>query len=152
MAAPISPEKGRSIPTDAINSVKGIGVGQILGHSLSAWGAYSDYKSARAEGMSKIGSVASAATEFAMGEMLGWKYLPYQALKAAPAVAVGAMEGISKMQRNMNKTSRQTPFMNSSFQDFSQAYTMRQAGMQAAQQSRYNLQQAMLGNEAQYLR
>ena len=65
---------------------------------------------------------------------------------------VGAAEGAAKLQRNMNKASRQVPFQNAQFRDYNQAMTMRQAGMQMAQASRYNLQQTLMGNEAQYLR
>ena len=56
------------------------------------------------------------------------------------------------MQRSMNKTSRQTPFSNAQFRDYNQAFTMRQAGLQMAEASRYNLQQTLMGNEASYLR
>ena len=48
----------------------------------------------------------------------------------------------------MDRANRNIPFSNATFVDTKQAYTMRQAGMQLAQASKYNLQQAMLGNEA----
>ena len=121
-------------------------------HGFSAFGAYSDYKSAREQGYGKIGSLAKAGTEFIMGEMLDGWYIPYQLMKSAPSMIVGAAEGAAKLQRNMNKTSRQVPFQNAQFRDYNQAMTMRQAGMQMAQASRYNLQQTLMGNEAQYLR
>lgn len=127
-------------------------VGSTIQHGMSAHGAYTDYQSAREQGKGRLASVAKAGTEFAMGEMMGWWYLPYQAVKAVPSAVVGGLEGMAKMQRSMNKTSRQMPFGNSTFKDYNQAYTMRQAGMQMAQASRYNLQQAIMGNEAQYLR
>ena len=40
------------------------------------------------------------------------------------------------------------PFSNSTFIDTQQTYTMRQAGMNLAKQSKYNIQQAMMGDEA----
>lgn len=133
--------QGRKIP-----------VGSVIGHSINAFGAISDYKSARNEGKGKLASVASAATEFAFGEVMGGWYLPYQIAKSLPSAGVSLAMGAGKMQRSMNKTSRQVPFQNAQFRDYSQAMTMRQAGMQVAQASRYNLQQSLMGNEAQYLR
>lgn len=136
---------------DALQDRK-IPVGSVIGHSINAFGAISDYKSARNDGKGKFASVASAASEFAFGEIMGGWYLPYQLAKAAPSMAISAAMGAGKMQRSMNKTSRQVPFQNAQFKDYGQAMTMRQAGMQMAQASRYNLQQSLMGNEAQYLR
>ena len=133
-----------------------IGQGTLLGmgfqHGLSAYGAISDYKDARDKGYGTVGAIAKAGTEFALGEMLGLWYLPYTGLKSLPSTLVGAAEGASKLQRSMNKTSRQTPFSNAQFRDYNQAFTMRQAGLQMAEASRYNLQQTLMGNEASYLR
>ena len=42
-------------------------------------------------------------------------------------------------------------FAHAQFNDTEQAYTMRQAGMAIAKRSRYNINQAMLGNEAKYM-
>ena len=56
------------------------------------------------------------------------------------------------MQRNMNRQARRIPFNNSTFNDNQRAFTMRQAGMQLAKNSQYNLQQSLMGNEANYLR
>ena len=58
----------------------------------------------------------------------------------------------SEDERQMNKANRRIPFSHSTFNDYRQAATMRQAGMQLAQNSQYNLQQALLGNEASNLR
>lgn len=121
-------------------------------HGMAAHGAYTDYTDARNEGKGKLASIARAGTEFALGELMGGWYFPYQLAKAVPSATVSGLEGMSKMQRSMNKTSRQAPFQNASFKDYNQAMTMRQAGMQMAQASKYNLQQAIMGNEAQYLR
>lgn len=133
-----------------------LGQGTLLGvgfqHGLSAYGAITDYKDARDQGYGTVGALAKAGTEFALGEMLGGWYLPYTLAKGLPSAAVGAAEGISKIQRSMNKTSRQTPFSNARFRDYNQAFTMRQAGLQMAEASRYNLQQTLMGNEASYLR
>lgn len=140
--------KGMSVIAKDKGKLLGIGLQQ----GLSIFGAVSDYKDARNQGHGQMYSLARAGTEFAMGELLGGWYLPYQALKAAPAAMVGLAEGASKMQRSMNKTSRQQPFTNATFRDYNQAFTMRQAGLQMAEASRYNLQQTLMGNEASYLR
>ena len=124
----------------------------VFQHGMAGYGAYGDYKDARERGRGKLTSLATAGTEFALGELMGAWYLPYQLAKSAPSMVVGGLEGMAKMQRSMNKTSRQVPFQNATFKDYSQAMTMRQAGMQMAQASRYNLQQTLMGNEAQYLR
>lgn len=124
----------------------------VFQHGMSAYGAYGDYTDARNQGKGKLTSVAKAGAEFALGEVMGWWYPVYQLAKVTPSAVVGGLEGLSKAQRSMNKTSRQVPFANSQFKDYRQAMTMRQAGMQMAQASRYNLQQAIMGNEAQYLR
>ena len=121
-------------------------------HGMSAFGAITDYNDAKSQGYTTAGAIAKAGTEFVMGEMLGGWYLPYVAMKGLPSAAVGAAEGLSKIQRSMNKTSRQTPFSNAQFRDYNQAFTMRQAGLQMAEASRYNLQQTLMGNEASYLR
>lgn len=115
--------------------------------------AYSDYKTARDEGSSRIGSLAKAGSTFAMGEILSVPaMLAFYALPAVPKLAIGAMEGIGKMQRQMNSDARRIPFSHSNFNDYQQAFTMRQAGMQLAQNSQYNLQQTLMGNEASYLK
>ena len=127
--------------------------GAVFQHGMAGYGAYGDYKDARERGRGKLTSLATAGTEFAFGELMGFGwYTGYQIAKAAPSMVVGGLEGMAKMQRSMNKTSRQVPFQNATFKDYSQAMTMRQAGMQMAQASRYNLQQTLMGNEAQYLR
>lgn len=135
----LSENKGRSI----------LGLG--VAHGLSIWGATSDYKEARDKGYGQVHSLLNAGAEFAKGELLGWKYPLLQLAESAPAMIVGAAESAAKLQRSMNKESRQVPFQNAYFNDYSQAYTMRQAGMKIAQGSRYNLQQALMGNEAAYL-
>lgn len=123
-----------------------------IGIGINSLMAYSDYKTAREEGSGVIGSVAKAGTTFALGEVLGGWMIPFSLAPAVPQLAVGAVEGIGKMQRQMNKDARRIPFVNSTFNDYQQAFTMRQAGMQLAQNSQYNLQQTLLGNEAQYLK
>jgi hypothetical protein len=70
------------------------------------------------------------------------------AIKSVPTLAVNGFLGATKMARSMDRSSRNVAFNNATFVDTPQAYTMRQAGMQIAEASRYNLQQTLLGNEA----
>lgn len=111
-----------------------------------------DYKDARKNGSSVPGSVIKAAGNYAFNEIAGWGGLALSLAAPLPGLAVEGIEGIAKYQRSMNKSMRRIPFANANYTDFKQAFTMRQAGMQIAQNSQYNLQQAMLGNEAQYLK
>ena len=55
------------------------------------------------------------------------------------------------MTRQMNSVQRIQTFGEAEFMDTQQLATMRQAGMELAKMSQYNLQQSMMGNEAQYM-
>lgn len=131
---------------------KHLAPGAVAITAVNAWSAKSDYDTAREEGYGVIGSSAKAAASFVTGEILGWGALAIPAIQAIPKGIVAGAETLGKVERQMNMESKQVPFINAHFNDFNQAYTMRQAGMQAAQQSKYNLQQSLLGNEASYLR
>lgn len=131
---------------------KKIGKGAAVGMAINGAFAYGDYKTARENGSSRLGAGVQAASSFAMGEILGMWMLPFSLAPSIPGAVVGAVEGIGKMQRQMNKDARRLPFANAQFNDYQQAFTMRQAGMQLAQNSQYNLQQTLMGNEASYLR
>lgn len=131
---------------------KHLTAGSIAVTAFNAWGAKSDYDSAREEGYGVLGSTAKAAASFVTGEILGGWALAIPVAQALPKGIVAGAETLGKIERQMNMESRQLPFVNARFNDFNQAFTMRQAGMQAAQQSKYNLQQSLMGNEASYLR
>jgi hypothetical protein len=78
-------------------------------------------------------------------------YIGLEIAKAAPSLAVAGMEEYGKYERQLAKDRVARPFGNANFQDSRNAHTMRQAGMALAQRSKYNIQQAMLGNEAQHM-
>lgn len=112
-----------------------------------------EYKYAREEGNGVVMSGARAFGDFAVSEMMGT--LPYIGLQMTPLIpqaAVGLGENLNAMSRNMNRASTSGPFSNAIFNDNQKTYTMRQAGMQLAQASKYNLQQTLMGNEAQYMK
>ena len=85
------------------------------------------------------------------GEMLGGWMFPVMLAKQAPTMAISAIEGTQKITRQMNSTGRMQTFGEAQFRDTQQLATMRQAGMELAKMSQYNLQQSMMGNEAQYM-
>lgn len=127
----------------------GIGIGGAINGAF----AISDYKSKRKEGSGMIGSAAYAGGNLVLNSMLGLgPMLALQLAPALPAMGINAVEGLGKMQRQMSRVSKNTPFQNATFNDHAQAFTMRQAGMQLAEASRYNLQQSLMGNEASMLR
>lgn len=122
--------------------------GKIIGGGLMAYFAVDEYNTARQEGNGVVSSAVSAALPLMMG---GWGYAAYVAATELPALTVNALEAYSQYGRNLARQSKQTPFMNAKFNETQQTYTMRQAGMQLAQRSKYNLQQSMLGDEARYM-
>lgn len=111
-----------------------------------------DYKESRREGDSILKAGAKAGANFVIGETLGMAAIPFYMASSLPSLAVKGVEGLSSMNREMNSAARMQPFAEASFQDTQQLATMRQAGMEMAKMSQYNLQQTIMGNEAQYLR
>lgn len=126
-----------------------LGWGTALNLGISGIFAVSEYNDSREEGNGVISSALSAAGDFAISNMVG--VVPYMAMSILPAVAEGvvdAYDAINQYGRSLDRMSMGTPFINSTFVDTQQTYTMRQAGMNLAKQSKYNIQQAMLGDEA----
>ena len=122
-----------------------------LGHVANGVFAVMDYKDAREAGDGVVKSVAKAGMEFAKGELLGGWYMAAMLAKSVPTMAISAVEGVNTMSRSMNSMQRRQVFGDANFQDTQQLATMRQSGMELAKMSQYNLQQAMMGNEAEYM-
>lgn len=122
-----------------------------LGHVANGVFAVMDYKDAREAGNGVVKSVAKAGVEFAKGELLGGWYMAAMAAKAVPTLAINTIEGVNTMSRSMNSMQRRQVFGDAQFMDTQQLATMRQSGMELAKMSQYNLQQAMMGNEAEYM-
>lgn len=133
------------------NAKKKIINGRSLNAAFNLVTSVGMYKDAREEGKGVIGSVAKAGTSFAVGELLGMAALPIMALKAAPGAVIGGIEKMQSVTRQMNNIQRVQTFGDAYFQDTQQLATMRQSGMELAKMSQYNLQQAIMGNEAQYM-
>ena len=124
---------------------------KTIGIGLSAWTGISEYKNSRNEGNGVVKSGVKAVGSFAISEALGPAYFPIMLAKSAPKLAVSAVTGLQQMTRQMNSYQRIQTFGDAQFQDTQQIATMRQAGMELAKMSQYNLQQAIMGNEAQYM-
>ena len=124
---------------------------RVFNIGLNAAFAISDYKDARDSGKGVVGSAVKAGALFAAGEVLQGAMFPVMLASSIPKMAVGAIETTQKMTRQMNNMQRIQTFGESYFQDTQQLATMRQAGMELAKMSQYNLQQSIMGNEAQYM-
>lgn len=124
---------------------------ELFGLGMGAYFGYQEYKSQRERGNSTLSSVAGGVGDFLVSQMAPVLYPTAMALAATPKlVAQGAM-GLNKLSRSMNRE-RSGPFSSATFVDTKQSYTMRQAGMQLAENSKYNLQQTLLGREASIIR
>ena len=126
---------------------------RLFNLAFSGYFGYDTYKEERAQGNSRLGALGKATMEFVMPELLGmWGYLGYEAVKAFPGAALSAGQYISQQGRIMERNARdQAPFKANTFVDSQQIYTMRQAGMALAEQSKYALQQSLMGDEARFM-
>lgn len=127
---------------------KNFGLGSAFFAGLNVVSTVGDYKNARLEGRSKVGAAASAVGGAIMFEAMGMAGLGLQMAGAIPSIGMNTYLKANSMARSMDRASRNVPFANQTFVDTQQTYTMRQAGMQMAQASKYNLQQTLMGNEA----
>lgn len=124
-------------------------VGVLGGNLLNAGFVLSDYSDARNEGDGFGSAALKAGGSLALMTMMGTvPYLGLSLLSAAPTTAVDMYDAASMYGRNLSRMGRNKPFANSTFVDTQQTYTMRQAGMNLAKQSKYAMQQARLGDEA----
>lgn len=94
-----------------------------------------------------MGAIADIAIPTVVG---GWVYAGMQVAAAVPGALVNGYEMSRDVGNSIARGDSMT-FSNAQFQDSEQAQTMRQAGMSAIQQSKYNQQLCVLGNEAKYM-
>lgn len=129
-----------------------LNAGTALFWGSNAYFTASGYAQARREGYGQATSLVKGLTDAVLIDIIGWKaYLPLMAVNALPSAATSGLETLGRHARNIASERYSVPFQGNTFVDTKQTYTMRQTGMQLAQRSRYNLQHAMLGNEAQHL-
>lgn len=129
------------------------GLGKMdFGDQINLLFAANTFVNSRKEGKGLVSSAGAAASDAFIYDVVGFGAMTaLGAAKVLPKAMVGGVEGLAKMSRQMSQAVTNAPFVNATFADSQQAYTMRQAGMQMAQASKYNLQQTMLGNEAKYM-
>lgn len=125
--------------------------GRNLNALLNIGMTINDYNEARNAGDGVIKAGIKAGAQFVAGEALGMWMMPVMMAKSVPTLAISAVETAQTVTRKMNSVSRTQVFGEAQFQDTQQLATMRQAGMELARMSQYNLQQAIMGNEAQYM-
>jgi len=127
--------------------------GRLFNLGLSSYFAYDTYKEERAQGNTRLGALGRATLDFVMPELLGpWGYIGYELVKAAPGAIYSGVQGLSQHVRQMERVAQdQSPFRSNTFVDSQQIYTMRQAGMALAEQSKYALQQSLMGDEARFM-
>jgi hypothetical protein len=124
-----------------------------LGYATDIAGSIVEYDSQRDSGSGVMYSLGAAAVDLILPNMMGT--MPYLAISGVPALAefgIDTFESLSESKRKQEKYLRQqAAFKNSTFVENPQIYTMRQAGLALAKQSRYKMQETMMGNEARFL-
>ena len=119
--------------------------------AFSGWIATDTYQTDREEGRGAFASAAHAGLEAALPFLSMPVYLGYEILSGAPKEVLNSYDAVDKYRRQIAYENSNRAFVSSHFDDTEQTYTMRQRGMAIAQRSKYNVQQAMLGNEAKYM-
>ena len=124
------------------------------GHvGLNGFFGISAYNESREQGNGMLTSALKAGVELGYYAVTPMKWaIGIDLLKGAGSMAVSAGESANQLMRSYERDIRdQTAFKNYTWVDGPQVATMRQAGMHLAQRSKYQLQQALMGNEAQYM-
>lgn len=118
----------------------GLGAG-IFGYS---------YMSSRKEGYGGFQSGINASVNTGIAAVVSpGLYIGGALAVKAPEKFIDAYEKITQTSRAMSRL-QVLPFSNGTFVDNKQVFTMRQAGVSAMQQSKYNTQNALLANEASF--
>ena len=140
-----------SMATKAIKGLKDLSVMELGMSAFNVLGAVGDYKDARRQGHGVVSSAVRAGAKFALDEAMGFYALPFYLIKDTPKYLIQGADMLYKENRRMNSAANNQTFGTAQFADNQQLATMRQSGMQLAAMSQYNLQQTLMGNEAQYL-
>lgn len=121
-----------------------------LNIGMGAYFGYDTYSEDRNEGHGMAYSLADAALEAALPMISMPAYIAYEALSNADMLVQG-YDSMEKWSRQVAREQSNRAFASAHFNDTEQGYTMRQRGMAIAQRSKYNMEQAMMGNEAKYM-
>ncbi|MCY7866091.1 hypothetical protein P8918_13630 [Bacillus spizizenii] len=104
------------------------------------------------EGDGVVGAAVKATAETAVSSVVGHgKFLAGLGLMKAPEFLVKGYESINQQTRALEMSGRNRPFQGNTFVDTQQTFTMRQSAVAMMQQSKYNVENAMQGNEASFL-
>ena len=134
------------------SKIKNIGLGTVTNVGLAAYFGLDTYQEKRREGASKINAMASGALDAILPMAMSIPgYLALEAVTNAPSGIYEFAKWQAGYRRQLGRDQKQQAFQTAAFQDTQQTYTMRQAGMAVAERSKYNMQQARLGREAQFL-
>lgn len=132
---------------------KSVFSGKGFSAGLNMFMTFNTFKSNKERGDGTLQAAIKAGANFAIYDAMGMgATMGLHALTSAPKLALNGIEKFNSMSRTMNSMSRfQTFGEGNSFVDTQELATMRQSGMEMAKQSQYMMQQAMMGNEAQYM-
>lgn len=137
-----------------LNQLKAKKLGKIgMANAILSGGiGVSSYFDNRNEGGGVVESAVKATAETAIASVVKpGVYLAGLGLMKVPELAVKGYEEMSIKARELNMAGYAKPFQGNTFVDNKQIFTMRQASVVAMQQSKYNLEHAMQGNEANFL-
>ena len=134
------------------SKIKNIGLGNIANVGMAAYFGLDTYQEKRKEGAGKASAMVSGAVDAVLPMALTLPgYLAFEAVTSTPSAAYEFAKWQANYRRQLGRDQKQQAFQTAAFQDTQQTYTMRQAGMAVADRSKYNMQQARLGREAQFL-
>ena len=147
MAAPVN--NGTTQSTQSVGKYIGKHWGSFLGLGFMV----NDYIDYRHEGDTRLGALGRASLSFLLPELMGGgAYFGFLAASAAPGAILSGAQSLSQNMRAQERNIRdQSPFRTNTFVDSQQIYTMRQAGLALAEQSKYALQQSLMGDEARFM-
>lgn len=126
----------------------------VINAGVTGYFGLDDYQENRQNGDSAPVAAGKAVVGNVLPMVMGLPaYLGFEAAIHAPEMIMDGIDAYDKYSRSLNDQSRRDTqaFGNAFFQDNQTYYTMRQAGQAIAERSKFNRQQAMLGNEAQYM-
>ncbi|PTY92903.1 hypothetical protein [Heyndrickxia sporothermodurans] len=151
---PIAKEQAPNKKTTSVTKAMASKFGKVgkLGLLLNGGLAVANYSGYRSEGDTATEAAIKTVGEAAITSVIGpGKFLAGMALAQVPGMASDAFNEINSRTRELNRLGTMRPFEGNTFVDNPQIFTMRQASMVVMQQSKYNLEHAMQGNEASYL-
>ena len=110
-----------------------------------------EYEQKRADGHGALTSGAAVTFDNALMMALNMKgALGYGLLASAGDIYEGVYQA-NNYGRQLNASKYAHAFDSAQFNDTEQVHTMREAGMNMLQRSKYNTQMALMGNEAKYM-